>query len=55
MKKIKYEICGDPIPEGMEKYIQAKRVCERCFNKLRYEKKVGRRPMSQIWLDGVSR
>ena len=31
----KCEECGDSIPKGKEKYVNAKKVCEYCFFKLK--------------------
>jgi len=35
MKCKKCEECKEPLPEGTEKYVLAKKVCERCFYKLK--------------------
>jgi len=40
MKLKKCQKCKEPIPKGKEKYIQAKMVCERCYNKIKYKIKV---------------
>ena len=34
-KKQKCEECGDILPEGKEKYVKCKVVCERCYFRLR--------------------
>jgi ribosome-binding protein aMBF1 (putative translation factor) len=29
------ELCGDELPEGKEKYIETRLVCEHCYNRQR--------------------
>ena len=33
--KQKCKECKSPIPKGLEKYVKAKKVCEKCYFKLR--------------------
>jgi len=49
MKEIKCDKCGDPII-NRPSYMNKKRVCQKCFRKLKYSKRVSPLKKYLEWL-----
>jgi len=54
MKHQKCEECKESIPEGMEKYVKGKIVCDRCYFRLRKNGQ-NRQEVESVYLKWLSR